>query len=73
VVLKSNAPGRVELSARRPNVAVHENQHMGNGKVATHPVAVWFRDLVLPFFIKQGAKASEAVLAYKVEWEKEVT
>jgi 2-polyprenyl-6-methoxyphenol hydroxylase-like FAD-dependent oxidoreductase len=60
------------LRRERVEKIVRQARRMGNGKVATNPVAVWFRDLVLPFFIKQGAKASEAVLSYKVEWEKEV-
>lgn len=51
---------------------VRQARRTGSGKVATNPVAVWLRDLVLPFFIRMGAKASEPVLSYKVEWEQEV-
>ncbi|GAB3907963.1 FAD-dependent monooxygenase [Larkinella knui] len=60
------------LRRERVEKIVKQARRTGNGKMVTNPVAVWFRDLVLPFFIKQGAKASEEVLSYKVDWEKEV-
>jgi 2-polyprenyl-6-methoxyphenol hydroxylase-like FAD-dependent oxidoreductase len=60
------------LRKERVEKIVRQARRTGNGKMVTNPVAVWFRDLVLPFFIKQGAKASEPVLSYKVDWEQEV-
>ncbi|RRB02525.1 FAD-dependent oxidoreductase [Larkinella rosea] len=60
------------LRKERVEKIVRQARRTGNGKMVSNPVAVWFRDLVLPFFIKQGAKASEEVLSYKVEWEREV-
>lgn len=32
----------------------------------------WIRDLVLPFFIKMGAKSMDWVHSYRVEWDRKV-
>ncbi|MFP2924838.1 FAD-dependent oxidoreductase [Pyxidicoccus sp. 3LG] len=40
----------------------------GNTKAAG-PVASWFRDRLLPLFIKRAAEANAWVYAYRVDWE----
>ncbi|MFC5409478.1 FAD-dependent oxidoreductase [Larkinella bovis] len=60
------------LRKERVEKIVQQARRTGNGKMVTNPVAVWFRDLMLPFFIRMGAKAAEPVLAYQVNWDEEV-
>ncbi|GAB3340394.1 FAD-dependent monooxygenase [Larkinella ripae] len=60
------------LRKERVEKIVQQARRTGNGKMVSNPVAVWLRDLMLPFFIRMGAKASEPVLAYQVNWEQEV-
>nr|BBH86462.1 FAD-dependent oxidoreductase [Thermosporothrix sp. COM3] len=47
---------------------------LGQGKVMTNPVQVWFRDLMMPFFLKQNANTSalDWVYSYNVEWDTSV-
>ncbi|GAB3253110.1 FAD-dependent monooxygenase [Larkinella harenae] len=58
-----------QLRKERVEAIVRQARRTGNQKMVTNPVAVWFRDLVLPFFIKQGTKASAPVLSYRVTWD----
>ncbi|MCP3138788.1 FAD-dependent oxidoreductase [Pyxidicoccus xibeiensis] len=41
----------------------------GNTKGAPGPVGAWFRDRLLPLFIKRAAEANAWVYSYKVDWE----
>ena len=44
---------------------------LGAGKVMTNPIQVWFRDLLLPFFLKRSANptALDWAYSYKVDWD----
>jgi len=57
--------------ARRERVEriVRYSRSIGERKHATNPVQVFFRDLMLPFFLKQAARQSNAWLYdYQVDW-----
>jgi FAD-dependent urate hydroxylase len=44
----------------------------GNRKNPSGAVGRAFRDLVLPFFLKMGVKATEPVYSYRVDWKERV-
>lgn len=48
---------------------------LGGAKLATNPIQVWFRDLMLPFFFKFAANptALDWIYDYRVDWEEQVT
>jgi len=53
---------------------VKYSRQIGNRKHATHPVQVFFRDLMLPVFLKQAGRMSNAWLHdYRIEWEEKVS
>jgi hypothetical protein len=43
---------------------------LGSAKLITNPIQVWFRDLMMPFFLKCAANpaALDRIYAYKVGW-----
>jgi len=47
---------------------------LGGMKTVTNPIQVWFRDLMLPFFLKRSANptALDWVYAYTVDWDRPV-
>jgi hypothetical protein len=53
---------------------VKHGRNAGQGKVITNPIAVWFRDLLTPFFLKLFANpaALDWVYSYTVDWEEKV-
>jgi 2-polyprenyl-6-methoxyphenol hydroxylase-like FAD-dependent oxidoreductase len=44
---------------------------LGGAKLMTNPIQVWFRDLMMPFFLKRAASpaALDWIYAYKVDWD----
>jgi 2-polyprenyl-6-methoxyphenol hydroxylase-like FAD-dependent oxidoreductase len=44
---------------------------LGGLKIASNPVQVWFRDLLMPFFLKLFANpaALDWIYAYKIDWD----
>ncbi|MEP7190884.1 MAG: NAD(P)/FAD-dependent oxidoreductase, partial [Roseiflexaceae bacterium] len=60
-----------QLRRARAERAVKFSRARGNNKAASNPLARWFRDLLLPFFLKVGANpaALDWVYTYKVDWE----
>ncbi|WP_128545898.1 FAD-dependent oxidoreductase [Larkinella soli] len=56
-------------SRRRERVEklVQQARRIGSRKAVTHPIALWFRDLILPFFLKRSAKSAAWVYAYKAD------
>jgi 2-polyprenyl-6-methoxyphenol hydroxylase-like FAD-dependent oxidoreductase len=60
-----------QLRRERAERAVKFSRARGNNKAASSPLARWFRDLLLPFFLKAGANPAtlDWVYTYKVDWE----
>ncbi|WP_416967568.1 FAD-dependent monooxygenase [Streptomyces sp. 4F14] len=51
---------------------IKEGRRTGNQKAAPNGLARMVRDLVLPFFLKLGVKATVPVYSYRVSWEEKV-
>ena len=60
-----------QLRRDRAERVVKFSRERGNNKAASNPVARWFRDLMLPFFLKSLANSTalDWVYSYKVEWD----
>jgi len=60
-----------QLRRERAERAVKFSRSRGNNKAASNRLARWFRDLLLPFFLKAGANpaALDWVYTYKVDWD----
>ncbi|MFD9226158.1 FAD-dependent monooxygenase [Streptomyces sp. NPDC060064] len=52
---------------------IKEGRRTGNQKAASNGFQRGVRDLVLPFFLKLGVKATEPVYSYRVDWDETVT
>jgi len=62
------------LRRERVEKVVRYSRSLGQRKHATNPVQVFFRDLMLPFFLKQAGRQSNAWLYdYRVDWQDRVT
>lgn len=62
-----------DLRKERVERIVKYSRQIGSRKHATNPVQVFFRDLMLPVFLKQAGKQSNAWLYdYRVDWERPV-
>jgi 2-polyprenyl-6-methoxyphenol hydroxylase-like FAD-dependent oxidoreductase len=59
-----------DLRQERVETLVKKARRMGDRKIP-NPIMGWFRDLMLPFFLKHGAGSMDWVYSYKVEWKKE--
>jgi len=58
------------LRRERVEKVVRYSRSIGQRKHATNPVQVFFRDLMLPFFLKQASRRSNAWLYdYRVDWK----
>ena len=53
---------------------VQYGRSLGQAKVMTNPIQVWFRDLLMPFFLERFANpaALDWVYSYKVDWDEHV-
>lgn len=58
-------------TARRARVEkiVEQSRRNGSGKAVSGPVREWFRDRMLPFFLRLGEKAQAGQYAHRIEWE----
>jgi 2-polyprenyl-6-methoxyphenol hydroxylase-like FAD-dependent oxidoreductase len=62
------------LRRERVEKVVRYSRSIGQRKHATNPIQVFFRDLMLPFFLKQASRQSNAWLYdYRVNWQDKVT
>jgi 2-polyprenyl-6-methoxyphenol hydroxylase-like FAD-dependent oxidoreductase len=62
------------LRRARVEKVVRYSRSIGQRKHATNPVQVFFRDLMLPFFLKQAGRQSNAWLYdYRVDWRERLT
>jgi 2-polyprenyl-6-methoxyphenol hydroxylase-like FAD-dependent oxidoreductase len=62
------------LRRERVEKIVKYSRSIGQRKHATNPVQVFFRDLMLPFFLKQANRQSHAwMYDYRVNWNDKVT
>jgi 2-polyprenyl-6-methoxyphenol hydroxylase-like FAD-dependent oxidoreductase len=59
------------LRRARVEHMVKYGRSLGQAKVMTNPTKVWFRDLLMPFFLKHFANpaALDWVYSYKVDWD----
>ena len=57
--------------ARRARVEtiVKQSRRTGSTKAVSGPVAEWFRDCLLPLFLRIGTRAQEQHYAYRLHWE----
>ena len=63
-----------KLRRERVEKVVRYSRSIGQRKHATNPVQVFFRDLMLPLFLKQASRQSNAWLYdYRVDWQDKVT
>ena len=62
------------LRRARAERMVQHGRNAGQGKVMTHPIQVWLRDLLTPFFLKLFANpaALDWVYSYKIDWTEPV-
>jgi 2-polyprenyl-6-methoxyphenol hydroxylase-like FAD-dependent oxidoreductase len=60
-----------QLRRDRAERVVKFSRERGNNKAASNPIARWFRDLLLPFFLKSLANSTalDWVYGYSVDWE----
>ncbi|MGH2354173.1 MAG: FAD-dependent oxidoreductase [Chloroflexota bacterium] len=59
------------LRKARVEEIVKAARRTGHQKVPTNALTRGLRDLVLPFFLKQGVKSAERVYAYRVDWDQQ--
>ncbi|WP_163996036.1 FAD-dependent oxidoreductase [Pyxidicoccus caerfyrddinensis] len=57
------------LRKERVEKLTRQARRTGNTKGAPGPVGAWFRDRLLPLFLKRAAEANAWVYAYKVDWD----
>ena len=62
------------LRRARVEHMVKYGRSLGQAKIMTNPIQVWFRDLLMPFFLKHFANpaALDWVYSYKVDWDTSV-
>lgn len=62
------------LRRARVEHMVQYGRSLGQAKIMTNPIQVWFRDLLMPFFLKRFANpaALDWVYSYKVDWDEHV-
>ncbi|QMW06152.1 FAD-dependent monooxygenase [Spirosoma foliorum] len=60
------------LRQRRVQKMVKEARKVGDNKTVPNKFQQFFRDLLLPFFVKMEAKKMAWVYSYKVDWEEKV-
>jgi 2-polyprenyl-6-methoxyphenol hydroxylase-like FAD-dependent oxidoreductase len=59
------------LRRERVEHMVKYGRSLGQAKIMTNPIQVWFRDMLMPFFFKHFANpaALDWVFSYKVDWD----
>ncbi len=63
------------LRRGRAEKIVKFSRQRGSNKALANPVARWFRDLMMPFFLKRFANATSFawLYHYKVDWQQKIT
>ena len=63
------------LRRKRAEKIVKFSRERGSNKALANPVARWFRDLMMPFFLKRFANATSFawLYTYKVDWQQKIT
>lgn len=56
----------------RVEAIVKQGRRTGSSKVASGPIAEWFRDRMLPLFLKLATKAQGEAYAHRIEWDRRV-
>lgn len=57
------------MRRERVEDVVAQARRNGSPKKPAGPVARWFRDRMLPFFLKLGARATDRAFAYRLSWD----
>lgn len=57
------------LRRARVERIVKASRRVGASKITTNAVSLWFRDRMLSFFLRLGAKASADQYAHRISWE----
>jgi 2-polyprenyl-6-methoxyphenol hydroxylase-like FAD-dependent oxidoreductase len=62
------------LRRERVERMVQYARRLGQGKVMTNPIQIWFRDMLMPFFLKRFANpaALDWGYSYHVDWDEPV-
>lgn len=55
--------------ADRVDKVASQARRIGKQKAISNPVKLWFRDLLMPVFIKFGTNSMDWLFAYQVEWD----
>lgn len=63
----------VMLRRGRVERIVEQSRRNGSPKVATSAVSAWFRDRMLPVFLRMGASAMHDQYAYRIDWSARAT
>jgi len=63
------------LRRARAEKIVKFSRERGSNKALANPIARWFRDLMMPFFLKRFANATSFawLYTYKVDWQQKIT
>lgn len=56
-----------QMRKKRVDAVVQQSRRIGNRKIP-NPVMGWFRDWMLPTFLKVGTSATSQLYSYKVDW-----
>ncbi len=57
------------LRKERVEAVILAARSIGNQKALSNPLATWFRDRMLPFFLKLGASSTASLYSYRADWD----
>jgi 2-polyprenyl-6-methoxyphenol hydroxylase-like FAD-dependent oxidoreductase len=61
------------LRKERVEKVAKQARQIGKQKTMTNPVKRWFRDQMMPIFLKFGTRSMDWLFAYRVEWDQQLT
>ncbi|NUP06361.1 MAG: FAD-dependent monooxygenase [Polyangiaceae bacterium] len=61
------------LRRNRVEDIVKQGRRTGNMKATSGPIGEWFRDRMLPMFLKLGAKAQARNVSHRIDWDATVS
>lgn len=62
-----------QLRIKRVSRVAQQARRIGKQKAVKNPVKLWFRDLLMPIFLKFGTDSMDWLFGYRVDWEKPLT
>lgn len=62
------------LRRKRAEKIVRSARNRGRNQMASNPVQLWFRDLMMSFFLKHFASSNSLawIYSYRVDWDQKV-